>query len=285
LHRHLTLLVLFVVLGAGVVHAAWNAIGKSVQEDTDRVVTLGWLGTASITAGVIGLPLAGLPGEESAFLAVASAILHTVYFIGLMRSYRLGAFNQMYPVARGTSPLLVTLGAAIFASEHPGGIELAGIAVLAGGLVSFALSGGRLVRSETPALGAALLTGVMIATYTIVDGIGVRHASDPFSYMALSFLLEGISFVTIMLAWRRPHDWLRPRAAGWGFTAGALAAIGYGAVMWAQTKAPLAEVAALRETGVISGALIGALFFKEGFGGRRVASAAVVALGIALIAL
>lgn len=284
MHRELTASVLIVVLGSGVVHAVWNAISKSVQ-DSDRLVALGWLGAASLTAGVVVLPIVGLPGNESEVLAVASAGLHGIYYLGLMNAYRLGAFNQMYPIARGTSPLLVTVGAAVFASEHPSGLELAGIAVLAGGLFSLALSSGRLDRSEAPALGAALLTGVMIATYTIVDGLGVRHASDPFSYMALAFLLEGLVLVTILAVRRPPRRWLAGGAPVRGYVAGVLAVIAYGAVMWSQTKAPLAEVAALRETGVISAAVIGALFFKEGFGGRRVASAVVVALGIALIAL
>jgi drug/metabolite transporter (DMT)-like permease len=281
LHRELTVAVLFVVLGAGVLHAVWNAITKAVD---DRLMAFAWIGVSVSVLGGFGLALTGMPPLDAVWFAVASAVVHVVYDFALMRAYRLGAFNQVYPIARGTSPLVVAVGAAVFASERLGWLPLTGIVVLAAGLMSLAFSSGHVGRSEVPAVGAALATGLTIATYSLIDGLGVRHAPDPFSYMGLQFLLEGPFFV--VLAARRPWaEWTKDRVMSRGLLAGVLMVAAYGAVMWAQTRAPLAEVAALRETGVISAAVIGAVFFRERFGLRRIGAAAVVALGIVLIGL
>ncbi len=281
MHRQLALTVLLVVLGAGVVHAVWNAITKGVE---DRLVVLAWIGLMSSVLGAAGLVVTGTPPTTALWFVLGSTVIHVVYNYALMNAYRLGAFNQMYPVARGTSPLVVAIGAALFANEHPSGIALAGVVVLGAGLMSLALSGGRVDRSELPALGTALVTGLAIAAYSLVDGLGVRHTHDPYSYTALLFLAQGPIFVLVGLARRRPAEWVANGIAWRGLLAGSLSVVAYGAVIWAQLRAPLAEVSALRETGVISAAVIGALLFKEGFGMRRVASAAIVACGIILIA-
>lgn len=280
MHRELTAGVLFVVLGAGVTHAIWNAITKWIE---DRLVVFAWIGVSLVVTAGIALPVTGLPAETAMWFAVASAAIHIVYDFALMNAYRLGAFNQAYPIARGTSPLLVALGAAVFAGERLNMLPLIGILLLAAGLFSLAFSSGRVDRSEVPAVVAALGTGVTIAAFSLVDGLGVRRTPDPYAYMAFLFLLEGPTFVVLTALRRAPGEWVRERRAVRGLTAGFLSAVTYGAVMWAQTKAPLAEVSALRETGVISAAVIGALFFKERFGLRRVGAATVVALGIVLI--
>lgn len=271
-----------IVLGAGVLHAVWNAIAKAID---DRLLVFAWIGVALTISGGIALLLTGLPARAALIFALASTVVHVGYDLALMNAYRLGAFNQMYPVARGTSPLVVTGGAALLANEHPGGLELAGVVILAAGLVSLALSAGRIDRSELPALGAALLTGLAIAGYSLVDGLGVRRSGGAFSYMALLFVLEGPVFIAVAAVRRRPSQWARDRIAARGLLAGFLVVGAYGAVVWAQSQAPLAEVAALRETGVISAAVIGAVFLREGFGYRRIAAAVVVALGIVLIGL
>lgn len=263
-------------------HACWNAIAKAVE---DRVVIFAWIGVFLLAIGAIGLLFTGFPVRQAVPYAVASSVIHIAYDLALMNAYRRGPFNQMYPVARGTAPLLVALGAAIFVGEDPSGFALAGIIVLCGGLMSLALSSGRLVRGEMPALGAALLTGLTIACYTLVDGLGVRESHHPFSYMALLFLLQGPVFLVIAARQRSTAIWRSGRIAALGLIAGVLTAVAYGAVLWAQARAPLAQVAALRETGVVSAAIVGALFFKEGFGYRRLIAAVLVAGGIVLISL
>jgi drug/metabolite transporter (DMT)-like permease len=278
-HSQITVPILIVVIGAGALHATWNAIAKYLD---DRLVGFALIGVASTVGGGIVLALTGLPYRASIGFAVASAAIHVAYELALMNSYRLGAFNQVYPIARGTAPLLVALGAYLLAGEHLGALPLAGVAILAAGLVSLALSAGRLTGPELPAVAAAVLTGVAIAGYTIVDGLGVRRAHDPYAYAGLLFLLQAV--FPVVAAFRRPAmSWLAGRAAGQGLLAGALSLIAYSAVLWAQTRAPLAEVAAIRETSVVFAALIGMRLFAERFGLRRVAAACLVAAGILLI--
>jgi drug/metabolite transporter (DMT)-like permease len=200
-----------------------------------------------------------------------------------MNSYRLGSFNQVYPIARGTSPLVVAVAAYFFANERLGAVPLAGVAILALGLMSLALSAGRLARPDLPAVGVAVLTGFTIAAYTIVDGLGVRAAHDPYAYAGLMFGLQGPVFPLIAVVRRPARQWRDKSMVSRGLLAGALLVVAYGTVLWAQSRAPLAEVAAIRETSVIFAALIGMAFLKEQFGIRRVAAAAVIAAGIVLI--
>jgi drug/metabolite transporter (DMT)-like permease len=279
-HSQITVSIVVVVIGAGALHAGWNAIAKYLD---DRLVAFALIGLASMLGGGAVLALTGLPYRASIGFAIVSAAIHVGYELGLMNSYRLGAFNQVYPIARGTSPLLVAVGANFLAGEQLGAVPLAGVAILAAGLASLALSSGRLTGSDLPAVAAAALTGLAIAGYTIVDGLGVRRAHDPYAYAALLFVLMGPVF-PVIAAFRRPGiSWLKGRAAGAGLLAGTLSMIAYGAVLWAQTRAPLAEVAAIREIGVVFAALIGWRLFAESFGARRMAAAALVAAGIVLI--
>jgi drug/metabolite transporter (DMT)-like permease len=279
-HTQITLPVVMIVIGAGALHAIWNAIAKSFD---DRLAVFALIGVAATVGGGAVLALTGLPSAVAIGFAVASAAIHIGYDLALMNSYRLGAFSQVYPIARGTSPLVVAFGAYFLAGDRLSAASAAGIGALAMGLAALALSSGRLGREELPAVGAAVLTGLTIAGYTLVDGLGVRRTADPYSYAALLFLLQGPVF-PVIAAFRRPAaSWLTGTAAARGLLAGALSLLAYGTVLWAQTRAPLAEVAAIRETSVVFAAVIGLKLFGERFGSRRVAAALLVAAGIVLI--
>ena len=262
-------------------HALWNAIASAVE---DKLVAFGLIGVSATVVAAVTLPLTGMPRSTAIVFALVSAVLHLAYNCGLMQSYRLGDFGHTYPLARGTAPLLVAAGAWVFADEHLDAVQLLGIATVAGGLTAIVFAGGRLRRAEMPATVAALLTGGAIASYTVVDGLGVRHAHDPLGYTALLFLLQGPVMV-VVAGVRRRHDlaWATPRNLTAGLTAGALSLAAYGIVIWAQTQGPLALVSALRETSVISAAIIAAVVFHEPFGRRRLLPAAAVVAGIILI--
>ncbi len=279
---HLTPDIIAVVIGAGALHACWNAIAKQVQ---DRLMAFAWMGIAQAAVGALVLAVTGLPYRAAIPFVLTSAVIHVAYDLALMNSYRLGAFNQTYPIARGTSPLVVAAGAYLLAGEHLGAAALAGVAVLAAGLMSLAFSGGRLTRQDAPAVGAAVLTGLTIAGYTLVDGLGVRQAHDPWAYTALLFLLQGVPMAGLAAVRRPLTAWRDRTSLERGLLAGLLSVVAYGIVLWAQTKAPLAEVAAIRETSVVFAAVIGTLVLGEGFGRRRVAAAVVIATGIVLIGL
>ncbi|HXW46127.1 MAG TPA: DMT family transporter [Streptosporangiaceae bacterium] len=281
-HEHLTPAIIAVVIGAGALHACWNAIAKQVE---DRLMAFAVIGLGQAVIGGLLLAVTGLPYRTAIPFAIVSGVIHIGYNLGLMNSYRLGAFNQTYPIARGTSPLVVAVGAYFLAGEHLGIAALAGIITLALGLMSLAFSSGRLTRADTPAVVAALLTGLTIAAYTIVDGLGVRHAHDPWAYAAFLFVLQGPPMATVAVFRRPASRWRDAATIRYGLLAALLSVIAYAIVLWAQTKAPLAEVAAIRETSVVFAALIGLMVLGEDFGRRRVAAAVVIATGIVLIGL
>jgi drug/metabolite transporter (DMT)-like permease len=261
-----------VVLLAAVLHASWNALLKPIDE---RLATfaLGGLATAAVC-----LPAAPfeVPNRAAWSYVAASGALHVVYNMLLARSFAAGEFNQVYPLARGSSPLLVALGAAVLAHEHLGGARLAGLLVVSAGLSALA---GRPRRGDGPAVGLALCTGVLIAAYTLVDGIGVRHAGDPLSYIVWLFALQSI--LTAVVARRQlpgvVHRWRR------GLTVAVLSTAAYGLVIWAQRHGALAAIAALRETSVIIAAGIGAIVFHERLGTRRTMASVTVVAGVVLL--
>jgi drug/metabolite transporter (DMT)-like permease len=272
--------VIAAVLAAALVHATWNAITHGIK---DQVVGFGLLGAGGLLASIPLVVLCAPPRTASWPYLAASIVIHLLYTVMLMRSYRYGEFSQVYPIARGTSPLVVTVLAMIVVHERLTIVELIGVLVVSGGLVVLALGGKRLTNRT--ALIAAVGTGLTIAAYTTVDGVGVRAAHSPLGYTGWLMLLQSADMLVMSLAIRRRRLLDQPRLLqARGLLAGALSLLAYGLVLWAQTRGELAPVAALRETSVIFGAIIGTVFFKEPFGRRRVVAAIAVAAGILLIA-
>ena len=274
-------LVTAAVLGAAVMHAAWNALAKSLK---DHLVGFAVL---EATSGAVALGAAlFVPGPGVAALPylAASVAAHTAYQALLLNSYRVGEFNQVYPIARGTAPLVVTLLAVPFAHEAVHGLQAAGVIAVAGGLVLLADLRVWWATGRPPALALAFATGLLIASYSLVDGLGVRRAHSAVGYASWLMAAEALPIPLyavlrqpgrVRLMW--PSTWRRAALGG------VLSLLAYSVVLWAQTRGALGAVAALRETGVVVGAGIGALFFGERLGRRRVIAAAVVATGVILL--
>ncbi|MFF4281222.1 EamA family transporter [Streptomyces kronopolitis] len=279
----MTPLVVAAVLLAAVTHASWNALAHGIR---DQLLAFTLVGGGGALCGVALAAVTPLPAPDAWPFLLASAVLHIVYQVLLMQSFRLGDFGQMYPIARGTAPLVVTVLAAVFVHEVPDGWALAGVALASAGLVGVALWGirGTGKRPHWPALVAALATGLAIASYTTVDGLGVRASGTPLGYIGWLMFLEGVVIPVYALATRRRQllTELRPFALR-GLAGGVLSVFAYGLVLWAQTRAPLAPIAALRESSIIVGAAIGAVFFKERFGAPRIAAAGLMVIGIGLM--
>ncbi|EFL23723.1 integral membrane protein [Streptomyces himastatinicus ATCC 53653] len=290
----MTPLVAAAVLLAAITHASWNAIAHNIR---DQLLSFTLVSGGGALCGVILAFFSPLPAAGAWPYLIASAAIHLVYYALLMRSFHLGDFGQMYPIARGTAPLVVTVLAAVFASETPDGRQAAGIAVASAGLLGVALWGARGARTAgdgAPAAGnggphglalaAAVATGLSIAAYTVVDGLGVRASGTPVGYIAWLMILQGFVIPAYALATRRRAlvVQLRPVALR-GLLGGFLSVCAYGLVLWAQTRAALAPVAALRESSIIVGAAIGTVFFKERFGAPRIAAAGLMVAGIGLM--
>jgi drug/metabolite transporter (DMT)-like permease len=265
------------VLTAAVLHAGWNALLKGVP---DRLATVVLLDLTGLGLSALALPLVPAPAPASRGLLLASVLLHLGYELLLLRAYRDGDLSQVYPLARGTAPLLVAGFAGLVLGERLGPWQLAGLTGVCAGLLLLLGAGGA-PPGRGQAVGPAMATGVCIAAYTVADGLGVRRAGTDLGYVAWLFLLHGLPIPLFVLAVRRRG--LAARLRGHlrvGVAAGALSLAAYGLVLWAQRRGALAVVAALRETSVLVAALIGSLVFGERFGRRRVLAAAVLAAGI-----
>ncbi|ANH91949.1 EamA family transporter [Streptomyces sp. NPDC058319] len=277
----MTPLVTAAVLLAAVTHACWNALAHRIP---DKLVGFTLISGGGVLIGVALAPFAAFPAAGAWPYLGISAVLHVVYYVLLMTSFRLGDFGQTYPIARGTAPLVVTVLAAVFAHEVPDLWVTGGIALSCAGLTGVALWGLRGRRPNWTAVGAALATGLSIAAYTVVDGLGVRASGSSLGYIAWLMVIEGVAVPVYALArWRgRSAALLRPHAA-LGLLGAALSVTAYGMVLWAQTRADLAPVSALRESSILVGAAIGAVFFKERFGAPRLAAAGLLVVGIGLM--
>ena len=273
--------VLVAVLSAAVLHATWNAIAHAIP---DRLAGFALIGAASMIGGAVIVLVAPAPARASWPFLAASVALHGVYNLLLMRCYQGAEFGQIYPLARGTSPWLVAIAAAVFAQETLTPVRLLGVGVISAGLASLVFAGGRPSRAQLPVLAAAVLTGVAIAAYTTVDGLGVRRAVSIAGYTGWLFLAQGSLLPLIAVVGRRRQLWshVRPHLVT-GLAGGALSLVAYALVLWAQTRGALAPIAALRETSVIIGAVIGAVIFHERFGRWRIVATLLVATGVVLI--
>ena len=227
-----------------------------------------------------------LPLAESWPMIFASVVIHTAYYVTLSKSYRAGDLSQMYPLFRGLAPVLVVFGAAALAGELLSVGSMLGIGLVSLGLMSLTFAGGKLGRMSPVALRWGLATSVLIAAYTVADGMGVRAAGNPFSYFIWLFLLEPIPIGLWLLARDRAGWFGYMRAKPGKITFGALAAAtAYAMVIYAMGVAPMGMVSSLRETSVIFAALIGTLLFQEPFGRQRVIAAILVCLGVVSIKL
>ncbi|MGW0995452.1 EamA family transporter [Streptomyces sp. NPDC002523] len=278
----MTPLVTAAVLLAAITHAGWNAIAHRI---TDKLVGFTLILGGGVVVGLVLAPFAAFPAAAAWPYLLASAAIHLLYVVLLMTSFRLGDFGQAYPIARGSAPLLVTLFAALFAHEVPDGWAAAGIVLSCTGLSGVALWGLRGRRPDWAAIGAALATGVSIASYTVVDGLGVRASDTALGYTAWLMVVQGgvIPAYAVCCRWRKETVAVLRPFATLGLLGSVMSVVAYGLVLWAQTRAALAPVAALRESSIIVGAAIGALFFKERFGAPRIAAAGLLVVGIGLM--
>lgn len=275
-------MVVAVVLASALLHATWNALAHSSR---DRLSAITLIAVAQFTIAVPLILLAPAPARVLWPYIAVSGALETVYAFGLVLAYRLGEFSRVYPLARGTSPLVVALVSTLIIGQHASGVEWIGIVAVCGGLLAVAFADGLPSRADLPAVLAAVATGCVIASYTVVDGLAVRRSGNVLGYAGWIFFLQGLMVVGVSLAIRGRSlpATLRPDCAR-GLIGGAVSMLAYGMVLWAQTRGSLAGVATLRETSILIGCLIGTVLFHERFGRTRLVASAGVVTGILLIA-
>lgn len=269
------------ILLAALLHALWNALAKRQAEGRVSVLLV------SLCSGLFAapfLPLVGLPvAAEYPWLAL-SILLHCGYCLFLGRAYRLGEFGQIYPLARGSAPLVTLLLGALLLGEVPGGLAVAGALVLVSGVLLMAWRGG--IRLAPAALRAVLITALFTAAYTLSDGAGARSAGAPVRYTLWLFALTAL-MMPLLIRWQSRTAWRALDLAAWrtGALGGALSLLAYGIVIWAMTLAPIGLVAALRESSVLFAVLLSWCWLGEKLGRVRLWAALVILCGILLIRL
>jgi drug/metabolite transporter (DMT)-like permease len=278
------LFVFFAVLVAAAFHAGWNALLKL---NLEPIVATTLVATAS---AIVVVPLAlivGPPVPAAWPYVLASVAIHLVYYYTLAQAYRFGDLGQVYPIARGTAPLMTAGLATVWLGETLGGFGWAGVIVLAAGILLLAFRGGRtLAHFDARSIGYALCNSLTITSYTLVDGIGARLSGSALQYTVWLFLLSGATvglYGIVRIGRRLVGDF----AANWQLTLGgaALSTAAYAIAIWAMTVAPIALVAALRETSVLFAALLSVALLREPLLPARIAAACLVLAGMVLMRL
>ncbi len=256
------------VIAAALLHAVWNAV---VKIQGDRLVVMAVVTGSSGVLSLLALPFVAFPTPESWPYIGISLVLHNIYYLLLVASYRLGDLSHVYPIARGVSPLVVTFISVFLLGERLTTTGLFAIALISLGLI--ALARVREPIQNWRPVAAALATGLFIALYTVTDGLGVRAAADPHSYTFWLFFLDGFPLVLVVILLKR-RETLRVMRTNWvpGLVAGVVSLIAIWMVMWALALAPMAYVSALRETSTMFAVIIGVIFLKEQLDLRKLAA-------------
>lgn len=272
--------VALLVLLSAAMHAGWNF---AVKASADRFLDYAGLAVAGALVAALALPWLPLPAPASRPWLAATVFIHVGYYLLLIRAYQHADLSIAYPLMRGSAPVLVALAAPLAGDATTPGLLL-GVALVAVGIALPVGVGIRRGGVGAAGLGYGLATAAVIALYTIIDGIGVRHSGHPAAYTLWLFFLNAWLVLGVAL-WRRGRGALVHLRRRWLFLLlGSVLTMGsYGLVLWAMTVAPIPAVAGLRETSVIFAALFGALLLKERMGRWRVAGAIIVAGGAALI--
>jgi len=263
------------VLLAAVLHASWNAIVKGGGDKWLSTILVAAFSALASAPALLFLPA---PAPASWPFLLASTVCQCLYFVLLARAYRLADLSQVYPLMRGCAPLLVTAVAVLAMGEVLPQSAFIGIGAICAGILAMACG---LLRGETATgVPTALLNALVIAAYTLIDGVGVRRAGSPLAYLCWLLLLTGLPLMFCGLAFRgrELRAYLRRH---WRFgLAGGIGSVGsYGVALWAMTQVPVAMVAALRETSILFGALISWRLLHERIGAQRLLAVAMIAVG------
>ncbi len=273
--------VLLAVLFAAFMHACYHAI---IKAGDDKIVALGLIAVFEAGFGAAGSLVFPAPPPGAWAYLLSAVVLQTAYRFFACYAYRLGDLSQVMPIARGTAPLLVTLGSAFWIGEQLNGGEWIAIVMIAVGIAGLALGRTAGGRFDGRAAGIAVVSGAIVAAYSIIDGIGARITGSAASYVWWLTMTGGLAFLLPALALRGTaivqHFPLRWRVAALG---AAFSCATYWIVIWAMTRAPIGLVSALRETGVIFAVIIGMVVLKERPGPVRLAAVALAAAGIAVL--
>lgn len=268
------------VIFAALLHAGWNVIVKS---NADRLVSLTVLQTFMAVMGGGMVLVFGFPGHHVWPWALASGVLHLGYNLFLVRAYRHADLSVVYPIARGAAPLMTLLGSVFLTADGVGLWMAVAIIILVAGLMLTGL-GNKNPGADPHALYYALGTACWIASYTLVDGIGARASGNALGFAGVIFVFDGL-FILVAALTMRGRSLIAGFKDNWqtGLLGGAASCAAYGIAVWAMTKAPIASVAALRETSIVFVLLLSARILKETLGWQRIVGGIMIVAGASLL--
>ncbi|HEY9572143.1 MAG TPA: DMT family transporter [Pusillimonas sp.] len=269
------------ILVAAALHAGWNTL---IKINGDRVAVMAIVTFAGSLLSLTALPFVASPDASSFPLLILTILIHTGYHFFLPVAYDHGDLGQVYPIARGSAPILVTVGALLLAGEQVGPMTAIGIFCLAVGVMALTFDkGANATRLNRRAVFYALATGICIASYTVTDGLGARRAGSALGFAVWLTIGDGVLTFLIALLWKKREMWRVAKSnMTVGIAGGAMQIGAYWIIVWALTVAPMGMVSALRETSVLFAALISTFVLREGFGVWRFVSASLVTLGLVI---
>ena len=275
--------VFVMVLGAALLHAAWNAL---VKVNADRLVMIAIMMMSQVGIAVLVVPFVAFPTPQAWPYIWASTVLNTAYCVFLINAYRHGDLSHVYPISRGSAPLIVAVISVAIVGETLSRQAGLSVVIIALGIMSLTLTRSAAGFKEPRAMLYALGTGVFIAGYTLVDGLGARLADSAHSYTFWVHLVNGIPIALIALYLRRGRILISVRQS-WkvGVLGGMISLLAYWIVIWAMTQAPLALVSAVRETSMVFAVLLGVFVLKERLDMARLASIGTTLIGTVMLKL
>ncbi|MEM9343687.1 MAG: DMT family transporter [Pseudomonadota bacterium] len=274
-------LVFLAVIGAAVLHAAWNAL---VKGGADKTLSMGAVVVGHMPIALAALPFVPLPATESLLYLFAGILLHFGYQLFLLKSYQMGDLTQVYPIARGSAPLIVALVSVVLLGVHLNSMELIAILIIGTGIISLALVRQTDGMQNRSAAVIALITGVFIASYSLIDGLGARLAGTSLGFYCWLAIGNGLLMIVFLALRSRQTLRALPRQGlPMLLVGGGASFVAYALVTWAFTQAPIALVTALRETSIVFALLIGVFFLKERLSLLKVVSTMTTLLGAILL--
>jgi len=264
---------------SAVAHASWNALVKNAG---DRLLMMGAIRAVGLTYGLVMLPFVPWPSAVTVGWLTCATVAVFAYYGLLIQSYRIGDMSLVYPIARGSAPILLALIAFLTIDERLSSLQIAAVTLTSAGILMLVVGKG----GDRIAIAVAIATGISIAAYSFFGALGVRASTDVLGFQAWLEILTGIGMVSFIAirrgsaigAFIRVHYPM-------GLLAGVLSVAGYLAYLAAAQILPLGPVSALRESSVIFGTVIGAIALREGFAARRIAAAIMVTSGVVALAL
>ncbi len=252
--------VMLVVLFAALLHATWNTLAKS---GSDALIDTTLILIGGSVFAIVVLPFIPAPAPASWPFIAASSILQIAYFALVASAYRGGDMSLAYPLMRGTAPLVLVLLSVTLAGEPVSVGAACGIGLTCAGVLTMALARRR-QAPERRTIAFALANAVVIASYTLIDGLGARRSGQPFAYTMIIFVAACALFVP-WVAWRHPTRLAAVLRRRWhlGLAGGGCIVMSYGLALWAMTRAPIAPVAALRESSILFALVLARVVLRE----------------------